>query len=147
MCDNDFKNIKVAGRFLTIKEVLSKSTGAKKSKKCRVQFLNYNVSQDLWRFKAHCSESYSKTSGWEVNIWLEREDDKPPADLEFLAMCKCPAWVYWGSEYQAKIKDYLYGRLRGNGAFPKIRDRELKNMVCKHVYLCLQEMMKGRKFF
>lgn len=131
---------------LKIKDVLSKSTGLQKSGKCRVQFISFNVTQGLWRFKSSCSEKYSKSGGWEVNIWLEKDVNTPPANLEFTATCNCPAWVYWGSDYHAKNKKYLLGRPKSNGAAPRVRDPRGENLVCKHVYLCLYQMMRGRRF-
>jgi hypothetical protein len=132
---------------ISLQDVLGRSTGRPRSKKCRTRFISYNPTQDLWRFKVTCSEKDSDRGGHEVNVWLEKNHDEVPGKLEFKAFCKCKAWQYYGSEFHAKSRDYLLGRPRGTGTAPRVRDPHRRNLVCKHVFLCLWEMMRGRKFF
>ena len=132
---------------MIIQDILRRSTGRKRSRGCSAKFVSYNPSRDHWRFRVACRHKNSKGSGHEVNIWLEQDEYKPPGKLEFRAACRCGAWMFWGSEFHAKTRNYLEGRPRGKATPPKIRDPKGKNLVCKHVYTVLWEMMKGRKFF
>lgn len=47
--------------------------------------------------------------------------------------CSCHAWRWLGSEYHAKKETYLDGKPRGTASFPKIKDPDGVNRVCKHV--------------
>lgn len=132
---------------LTIQDALHRSTGLINSRGCMIRLKSYFPQQDLWRFQVFGGKKDSRQGGWEVNIWLEKDEKKSPAQLNFKAKCGCPAWVYWGSEYHAVGRDFLYDRKRGPATPPRVRDPLGKNLVCKHVYLALNEMVKGHNFF
>jgi hypothetical protein len=44
--------------------------------------------------------------------------------LDVRVSCSCPSWVFYGAQYKAVLKDYLYGAVRPVYAPPKIRDKE-----------------------
>ena len=52
--------------------------------------------------------------------------------------CDCPAFLYWGSDYDASVLGYLYGQSRAKGRAPDERDPDTNNLVCKHAYAALQ---------
>ena len=128
---------------LNIQDTLRRSTGLQNSGGCNARLKSYFPQQDLWRFQVVCRKKGSKSSGWETNIWLERDTTKSPGQLNFKCKCSCPAWVYWGSEYHAVTKQFLYDKKRGPASPPRVRDPQGKNLVCKHVYLCLSLLLKG----
>lgn len=69
-------------------------------------------------------------------------------ELDVRVSCTCPSWVYWGAQYNAYTRDYLFGpirmmvRVRGenkpaNGTPPDRRDPIGNFLVCKHVLACI----------
>lgn len=131
---------------LNIQDVLTRSTGRTKSKGCRSRLVSSKPQEGLWRFRVYCTEKDSRGGGHEVNLWLEPNNGKSQGQLEFKASCDCRAWKYYGSDYNAKSKDYLYGRPKSNGSPPNIRDPLRRNQVCKHVYLCLTKVVRTKDF-
>lgn len=66
--------------------------------------------------------------------------------LHVRVSCSCPSWLYWGAQYHAYMKDYLYGPLRPKYAPPRVRGKGPKDhpiaprgdfLVCKHVLACI----------
>lgn len=49
--------------------------------------------------------------------------------------CNCPAFLYWGSYYNLTKINSAYGK--GESRFPKKRDPHQKNLVCKHIWIIL----------
>ena len=127
---------------LNIQDVLTRSTGKTRSKHCRSRLVSFANQQGLYRFRVICGEERSKAAGHEVNIWLEKDDGIPHGRLEFKANCDCRSWKFWGADNHARAKDYLLGSPKSNGATPTKRDPGTENLVCKHVYACLSDLLK-----
>ena len=135
---------------IMIKDVLEMSREAKAKlhyKKCKIVKRKFFKDKKINIFKVVCSESYSDTEGHYVALWLE-DSDKPFEDRYFKAKCNCEAWIYGGSDYQAKNKEfYLKGvplvQNWGSGEFPQKTDPLLRNIVCKHVYVCLKALKEN----
>lgn len=56
--------------------------------------------------------------------------------LDVRVSCTCPSWVFYGAQYKAVLRDYLYGPVRPVYAPPRIRDRAGTFLACKHVVAC-----------
>lgn len=54
--------------------------------------------------------------------------------------CSCPAWRWQGAEHHSKREDYLDGKPRGTASVPVIRDPQMINRVCKHVFAVLDHV-------
>lgn len=57
--------------------------------------------------------------------------------------CSCPFWRYSGPEYHGKDRGYLLGDPRGEATEPTEMDPEMNNLVCKHVYRALQDLLNS----
>lgn len=59
--------------------------------------------------------------------------------------CTCPAFLWWGSDYTAKNRNYLdkrrptYPKSRAKGHAPDVRDPDRDNLVCKHILKAYNE--------
>lgn len=56
--------------------------------------------------------------------------------LDIKVFCSCPSWIYGGYKYMATQLDYNAGDPENR--FPKIKNKNLKGSVCKHLYLTLK---------
>ena len=72
---------------LNIQDALHRSTGLMNSRGAVIRLKSYFPQQDLWRFQVFGNKKDSRSTGWEVNIWLEKNDTKSPAQLNFKAKC------------------------------------------------------------
>lgn len=59
-------------------------------------------------------------------------------DLDTACSCKFTRWQ--GPEHHSKREDYLDGKPTGTASVPVIRDPEMINRVCKHVYSVLDHV-------
>jgi len=57
--------------------------------------------------------------------------------LHVRVSCTCPSFLFWGAQYHAVMKDYLYGGIRPKFAPPRKRDPHGMFLVCKHILACL----------
>jgi hypothetical protein len=64
--------------------------------------------------------------------------------LHVRVSCSCPSWLFWGPQYNAVMKSYVYGPIQPKFAPPKVRDPAGRCLVCKHVMACIP-IVKGYK--
>lgn len=76
-------------------------------------------------------------------VVVKSKTDEFTNQTDLLVRCSCPYWIYMGPEYHAKTKGYLYGKVKGMGTKPDVRDPEGKNLLCKHIYAALQYMKRN----
>ena|GEM_PF-2945490 len=62
--------------------------------------------------------------------------------LHVRVSCSCPAWLFYGAQYNAVMKLYLYGPVQPKYVLPKIRDPKNQFLVCKHVLKCIPIVSK-----
>ena len=124
-----------------LKELVDQTDNPKSKKriyKCKNLRIRYHGTTGRYLFLVRCKESYSDPKGHIVSINFDyereegRERGKRPFQVDVRLRCMCPAFLYWGSEYIATQLDYNTDDY-DQQLFPKIRDPELKNLVCKHV--------------
>lgn len=64
--------------------------------------------------------------------------------LHVRVSCTCPSFLFWGAQYHAVMKDYLYGGVRPKFSPPKQRDPHGTFLVCKHILACMPLVSKYR---
>lgn len=111
-----------------------------KSNNCRTYQIRYTPTDDKrFLFLVKCNEEYSDPKGHIVSFYFEEKGLKvnrrniSPLNSQTRVHCHCPAYVYWGSAYNAtkgkfKIK-YKPRELRE----PNVRDPKRQNLICKHL--------------
>lgn len=62
---------------------------------------------------------------------------KDPNKLNVRVYCTCPAWIFWGAQFNAVRGGYAYGPVRPKFAPPVHRDPSRKFLVCKHILACI----------
>jgi len=120
-----------------------------RAKNCKVYDIDYEIkSKHRLIVLVRCYEEYSNNSGHLVSIQFEnyqpksRDTLKPLGD-DIKLHCECPAFLYWGSAYIATIGDYNLDFEEWR--YPKIRDPELKNKLCKHC-VKVASYLRGKTF-
>lgn len=128
---------------MTIEDIEAQSAGD--AKDAEATFLRYSPSANRWWYRV-VSQS-GNPSGYLVRFHvvmdptlreeLQGAEDYPVGKLPVLVGCTCPAWRYWGADYNANSLEYLDGKPRSNLNPPDIHDPERKNLVCKHVHAAI----------
>ena len=70
-----------------------------------------------------------------------------PNELHVRVSCTCPSWLFWGAQYNARMRGYLEGPIRPVFAPPRKRDPDKKFLVCKHVLKCIDLIEPNYKAF
>ena len=58
--------------------------------------------------------------------------------------CSCPSMKFHGFNYLGTELGYLYGLPR-EGRFPKVRNPDLQNVICKHLTIALEHLKKNKE--
>lgn len=100
---------------------------------CKTYNINYTrKNPDRYIFLVKCKESYSDTSGHLVSLLFSKDNNGIyPLEADAKIKCSCPAWKYWGSEYQATTQGYWLDTQEFR--YPYIRDPRQEHKICKHV--------------
>lgn len=86
----------------------------------------------LFSFLAKSSETYSDPLGHIVVIQFFKDaKNTPMLTKDCRVACTCPAYLYWGSKYNATQGDYFYKSQ--TSIAPDIRDPKRERKVCKHI--------------
>lgn len=101
-----------------------------------VRLARAEPAQARWTFKATSGgDSYSVVFQFRPD-GTQRDVKK----LDVFTSCNCPSWVFYGAQYNAHMKDYLFGPIqlkRGPFGAPRVRDSKGLFSVCKHVLRCI----------
>lgn len=84
----------------------------------------------LFCFLAKSTESYSSPHGHIVVVKFSKEKQQMLVK-DCKVVCTCPAFLYWGSKYNATQGEYNY-RSKTNIP-PDVRDPNRERKVCKHI--------------
>ena len=108
---------------------------------CRVYKIKY---RDSTRSKilllVKCKEDYSKPTGHLVLLRLKpskiinsKSRVRATLKIPMKVYCTCPAYLYWGSRYNATKGVYQMAGHPKEFRKPDIRDPQRKNLMCKHL--------------
>lgn len=103
----------------------------------KIKFDTRTTIKNRFIFYVKCFESYSKSNGWITSIVYQNIDhdkqrnQKKPLNTDVKVKCTCPAFLYWGSAYNATDKEYNwnFSEIRK----PDIRDPFRQRKICKHL--------------
>jgi len=132
---------------VTVRELLSRTTRAveQKTRGCGVGLIRQGRGRYTWSALVSCAETYSR-GPYEVRVrvpkraWPKPGETKTLLETDVEVSCNCPAWLYWGSAYNAEQEQYRERRSPTGVEPPDIRDPMRERLVCKHAYLVLDKM-------
>jgi len=127
-------------KFYTLSEIVKKNSSKpnKKSKNCRVYKVKYRASTTQHMiFLVKCGEEYSDKKGHIVYVNMQKikvnKLTRPVLAMPMKYKCSCPAFLYWGSWYNATEGKYLKRGETKERRPPVVRDPKNENLVCKHI--------------
>jgi hypothetical protein len=99
-------------------------------------FLNYNVK---------CKLKTSDPAGHDVRVKFDVtkvEESRMAKDLNVQVSCSCPAFLYWGAQWNLHQRDGLYGDPRPELVAPTERlDLRGNYVICKHVHAVFERIL------
>lgn len=131
------------GRTPTLAKLMhyTSSFSRKRAPNTTVSLISADPKNLTWKYRAKGKEKWSKSSGHEVVVILEKtEGMKDFREMKVKVKCDCKFWKYYGPDFNAgsgnRIDPYRLGPSvidKGVSPAPKIRDPGRNNMICKHV--------------
>jgi hypothetical protein len=103
----------------------------------------------LWVFLTGSKGGYYTTTFQ----FLLKGDETDLSKLDVQVSCTCNSWIFWGGQYNANERHYLYGPLSIHAPFgnpnypvtidpPKKRDPRGEFLACKHIVSCIPLVLR-----
>ena len=107
-----------------------KGTNEKSTRTSIYEIKWYKGNPLIFCFLAKSTENYSSPKGHIVVIkFFENKQQMLVKDCK--VVCTCPAYIYWGSKYNATQGEYFYKSY--TNIPPDIRDPNRERLICKHI--------------
>lgn len=114
---------------------LTSEFSVKKAPNCTSKVIRTDAAKFLLVYRVTCGESYSDPNGHVVRLKFDFKRLKETGsvdDLDVRVSCSCPAFLWWGAQWNVSTGDALYGAPRPLLKAPTDPER-YKFVVCKHV--------------
>jgi hypothetical protein len=102
----------------------------------RALFLHYNVK---------CNKEDSDPAGHDVRVQFDVtkvQESQKAKDLDVQVQCSCPAFLYWGAQWNLHQRDGLLGPSRPKLQAPKERlDLRGNYVICKHIHAVFERIL------
>ena len=147
---------------MTLEEIAGRASGGthRKSGQVSVVVRRADPRTGRWLFDAVTVAPDRSGGPYRVRVRVARKTRNPESerllDKDIEVSCSCPAWRFWGSDYWASVHRYLWaptsnvpnffpdwakpGRSFSDRSYPRLRDPEGENGICKHVAAVLGQM-------
>jgi hypothetical protein len=106
-----------------------------KAKNCNISIKNVDVDSMLLTYKVRCKEKGSDPNGHTVKVRFDTDqiiDKSGINDLDVKVSCTCPAFLYWGAQWNLGQGDALEGKPREKYQAPT-DPRRFQFVICKHI--------------
>lgn len=122
---------------LSIRELVKETSefSVSKAKNCTAQFYFADPKRLLLVYRVKCGESYSSKQGHKVRVLFDTErlaENSTIDSLDVRVSCTCPAFLYWGAQWNLHTRDSLEGQARPMLKAPE-RPGKDDFIVCKHI--------------
>jgi len=112
---------------------------------CAATLLDSNPKDLFLRYNVKCSKIDSDPAGHDVQVHFDvakLEETQMARDLDVRVSCSCPAFLYWGAQWNLHQRDGLEGTPRPKLQAPTERlDLRGHFVVCKHVYVVFKRIL------
>jgi hypothetical protein len=117
----------------------------KRRPNCAATLLDSNPKELFLHYNVKCHESYSDPSGHDVRVKFDVskvEDTQNANDLDVQLNCSCPAFLYWGAQWNLHQRDGLLDKPRPELVAPTEKlDLRGNFVICKHCKAVLERIL------
>ena len=131
-------NYKIA---ISIKDLVNQSNAFSKKYVggCTPSLIKSNPKKLFMQYKVRCTKADSDPQGHEVRIQFDISKVTTTSNINNLDVkcsCSCPAYLYWGAQWNSHQVDALEGPARPLLQAPQEQlDKRNGYMVCKHIHV------------
>lgn len=112
---------------------------------CTPQLTKSDPKQLYLQYNVKCHESYSDPKGHDVRVKFDVskvQETQKAQDLDVQLNCSCPAFLYWGAQWNLHQRDGLLGEPRPELVAPTQRlDLRSNFVICKHCKAVLERIL------
>jgi hypothetical protein len=112
---------------------------------CAPKLLDSNPKALFLHYNVKCSKEDSDPAGHDVRVQFDVtkvQESQKAKDLDVQVQCSCPAFLYWGAQWNLHQRDGLLGPARPALQAPKERlDLRGNYVICKHIHAVFERIL------
>src|SRR5271156_3568483 len=112
---------------------------------CMPRLLDSNPKALFLHYNVKCNKEDSDPAGHDVRVQFDTtkvEESQKAKDLDIQVQCSCPAFLYWGAQWNLHQRDGLLGPARPELQAPKERlDLRGNYVICKHIHAVFERIL------
>src|SRR5271170_1184383 len=112
---------------------------------CSASLLDSNPKALFLHYNVKCNKEDSDPAGHDVRVQFDVtkvQESQKAKDLDIEVNCSCPAFLYWGAQWNLHQRDGLLGPARPKLQAPKERlDLRGNYVICKHCHAVFERIL------
>ena len=112
---------------------------------CQPRLLDSNPKALFLHYNVKCNKEDSDPAGHDVRVQFDTtkvQESQKAKDLDIQVQCSCPAFLYWGAQWNLHQRDGLLGPSRPVLQAPKERlDLRGNYVICKHIHAVFERIL------
>ena len=112
---------------------------------CQPKLLDSNPKALFLHYNVKCNKEDSDPAGHDVRVQFDVtkvQESQKAKDLDVQVQCSCPAFLYWGAQWNLHQRDGLLGPSRPQLQAPKERlDLRGNYVICKHIHAVFERIL------
>jgi hypothetical protein len=112
---------------------------------CQPRLLDSNPKALFLHYNVKCNKEDSDPAGHDVRTQFDVtkvQESQKAKDLDIQVQCSCPAFLYWGAQWNLHQRDGLLGPARPALQAPKERlDLRGNYVICKHIHAVFERIL------
>ena len=112
---------------------------------CQPRLLDSNPTALFLHYNVKCNKEDSDPAGHDVRVQFDVtkvEETQKAKDLDVQVQCSCPAFLYWGAQWNLHQRDGLLGPARPALQAPTERlDLRGNYVICKHIHAVFERIL------
>jgi hypothetical protein len=132
---------------ITLPELIRETNSFSKKYRpgCAPTLLDSNPKALFLHYNVKCNKEDSDPAGHDVRVQFDVtkvRDSQQAKDLDVQVSCSCPAFLYWGAQWNLHQRDGLLGNPRPKLVAPTERlDLRANYVICKHIHSVLERIL------
>lgn len=112
---------------------------------CMPRLLDSNPKALFLHYNVKCQKEDSDPAGHDVRVQFDVtkvQESQKAKDLDIQVQCSCPAFLYWGAQWNLHQRDGLLGPARPALQAPQERlDLRGNYVICKHIHAVFERIL------
>src|SRR5271168_581836 len=112
---------------------------------CSPRLLDSNPKALFLHYNVKCNKEDSDPAGHDVRVQFDTtkvQESQKAKDLDIQVQCSCPAFLYWGAQWNLHQRDGLLGPARPELSAPTERlDLRGNYVICKHIHAVFERIL------